>query len=57
MNRERIRISLLTCLLAVASPASAQDFSKYPSPFVGGYPASGFGGAGKMYMESYFPPR
>ena len=56
MNRERIRISLLTCLLAVASPASAQDFSKYPSPFVGGYPASGFGGAGKMYMESYFPP-
>ena len=56
MNRERMRISLLTCLLAVASPASAQDFSKYPSPFVGGYPASGFGGAGKMYMESYFPP-
>ena len=51
-----IRVSLLLCLLLITSAVSAQDFSAYPDPFPGGYPESGFRGAGKMYMESYFPP-
>ncbi len=46
---------LLSCLFLVAS-AAGQAPSEFPGPFLGGYPASGFGGAGKMYMESYFPP-
>ncbi len=39
-------------------PASAaQDAYEYPDPFPGGYPSlAGAGGAGRMYMESYFPP-
>ena len=51
------RFSWLAVLVLVGvGPTLAQDLSAYPNPFVGGYPASGFGGAGKMYMESYFPP-
>ena len=39
-----------------ASTASAQQHD-YPDPFPGGYPnLSGASGAGRMYMESYFPP-
>ena len=39
-------------------PASAaQQAYEYPDPFPGGYPSlAGAGGAGRMYMESYFPP-
>ncbi|MDE2872583.1 MAG: hypothetical protein OXQ94_12965, partial [Gemmatimonadota bacterium] len=39
-------------------PASAaQDAYEYPDPFPGGYPSlAGASGAGRMYMESYFPP-
>jgi TolB protein len=48
--------NLGTCLILMAGSTEAQDVAPYPGPFVGGYPASGFGGAGKMYMESYFLP-
>lgn len=48
--------SFITFLLVFASVASAQDLSIYPDPFIGGYPENGFSGAGKMYMESYYPP-
>ena len=45
-------------LLCTPIPASAaQDAYEYPDPFPGGYPSlAGAGGAGRMYMESYFPP-
>ena len=37
--------------------SAAQEAYEYPDPFPGGYPSSaGAGGAGRMYMESYFPP-
>ena len=50
-------MNLLACVLLIAGPALAQDSPEYPSPFPGGYPSlDGSGGAGKMYMESYFPP-
>ncbi|SVC73666.1 uncharacterized protein METZ01_LOCUS326520, partial [marine metagenome] len=50
-------MNLLACVLLIAGPALAQDSPEYPSPFPGGYPSlDGGGGAGKMYMESYFPP-
>ena len=50
-------IGLLTCLLLIAAPVSAQDRQEYPEPFVGGYLSmNGRTGAGKMYMESYYPP-
>ena len=42
--------------LTLARAASAQPF-EYPDPFPGGYPSvSGVSSAGRMYMESYFPP-
>ena len=48
---------MLASVLLIAGPASAQNSSEYPDPFLGGYPSlGGGGGAGKMYMESYFPP-
>ena len=40
----------------IPAQALAQDPSAYPDPFPGGYADAGFRGAGKMYMESYFPP-
>lgn len=44
-------------LLLLAGSAPGQQNSEYPGPFPGGYPAlENSGGAGKMYMESYFPP-
>ncbi len=47
---------LLVSFVLVAAPASAQQ-REYPSSFPGGYPSmSSGGGAGKMYMEAYFPP-
>ena len=50
-------------ILAVAAltalsgrPAAAQQH-EYPDPFPGGYPSlAGVSNAGRMYMESYFPP-
>ena len=55
---------LLTPRLAAAASlstpvpgAAAQQAYEYPDPFPGGYPSlAGAGGAGRMYMESYFPP-
>ena len=45
-------------LLSAPGPASAaQEAYQYPDPFPGGYPSlAGGGNAGRMYMESYFPP-
>jgi len=49
--------AVLASLLLVAGLASAQTAREYPDPFPGGYPSAGRGGgAGKMYLESYFPP-
>ena len=53
-----IRIAPAAALLALSAstPTSAQQYD-YPDPFPGGYPnLSGSSGAGRMYMESYFPP-
>ena len=48
-------VPLLVSFALVAAPASAQQ-REYSSSFPGGYPSmSSGGGAGKMYMESYFP--
>lgn len=54
----RSRVGLLTCLALIPAAASAQEYDeRYPDPFPGGYPAMGDrGGAGKMYMESYYMP-
>ena len=50
-------LSMIGCLLLTVGPLAAQNVSQYPSSFPGGYPSmSSGGGAGKMYMESYFPP-
>ncbi len=43
-------------LLLIAAPVTAQERYEYPGPFPGGYPALDGSGAGKMYMESYYPP-
>ena len=50
------RIGSVLLGFLIASQAPAQDPSAYPDPFPGGYADAGFRGAGKMYMESYFPP-
>ena len=47
---------LVLLALLIPAQALAQDPSSYPDPFPGGYADAGFRGAGKMYMESYFPP-
>lgn len=54
----RSGVGLLAYLILVTAPASAQEYDeRYPDPFPGGYPAMGDrGGAGKMYMESYYMP-
>ncbi len=52
----RCAMAVVAALLLTAAPTAGQAAADYPGPFPGGYPASGFGGAGKMYMESYFPP-
>ncbi len=52
----RWTLRLCGSLLLVGSPLYAQELTDYPSPFIGGYPSMNGGGAGKMYMESYFPP-
>ena len=51
-------IAIGGCVLIMGfGPLAAQDVYQYPSSFPGGYPSmSSGGGAGKMYMESYFPP-
>ena len=50
-------VKLFVCLLLIVGPVSAQEWSEYPDPFLGGYPSmDGSSGGGKMYMESYFPP-
>ena len=50
-------IGLFLCLQPLAAPVAAQDGLEYPEPFIGGYPSmNGRTGAGKMYMESYYPP-
>ncbi len=50
----------LTAAALLSGPvpaAAAQQGYGYPDPFPGGYPSlAGAGGAGRMYMESYFPP-
>ncbi|MCY4647794.1 MAG: LpqB family beta-propeller domain-containing protein [Gammaproteobacteria bacterium] len=50
----------LTAAALLSGPvraAAAQQGYEYPDPFPGGYPSlAGAGGAGRMYMESYFPP-
>ena len=49
-----LAVAAMTALSA--SIASAQQY-EYPDPFPGGYPSlAGVSGAGRMYMESYFPP-
>ena len=46
-----------TLLSAPHPMPAAQEAYQYPDPFPGGYPSlAGAGGAGRMYMESYFPP-
>jgi Tol biopolymer transport system component len=50
------RLLLLACTLLAFGLAAAQAWPQYPDPFPGGYPSQGRPGAGKMYMESYFPP-
>ena len=50
--------SVAAALLALSASitAAAQQY-EYPDPFPGGYPnLRGVSGAGRMYMESYFPP-
>ena len=43
--------------LSASTTAAAQQQYDYPDPFPGGYPnLTGSSGAGRMYMESYFPP-
>ena len=50
-------LSLALAALLLPNPVSAQEQYEYPDPFPGGYPSlSGASGAGRMYMESYFPP-
>ena len=59
MNRLRAPNALATalCLVALSNQAVAQEQYEYPDPFPGGYPSlAGVSGAGRMYMESYFPP-
>jgi len=55
MLQDRILPAILSLLL-MASPSVAQQSTEYQSPFPGGYPSLSNPGAGKMYMESYFPP-
>ncbi len=51
-----LAIKALLALSASTASAAQQQFD-YPDPFPGGYPnLSGSSGAGRMYMESYFPP-
>ena len=53
----RLTGKLFVSLLMIAGPLTAQQGLEYPDPFPGGYPSmDGSSGAGKMYMESYFPP-
>ena len=50
-------LALALAALLLPNPVSAQEQYEYPDPFPGGYPSlSGASGAGRMYMESYFPP-
>ncbi len=48
---------LATILPLPLGTVAAQQQYEYPDPFPGGYPsAAGSSNAGRMYMESYFPP-
>jgi len=49
-----LAVAALTAL--PARTGSTQQY-EYPDPFPGGYPSlAGVSNAGRMYMESYFPP-
>ncbi len=63
MNRSASRRSalrapvLVSALVLIPGATAAQEPYEYPDPFPGGYPSlAGAGNAGRMYMESYFPP-
>ena len=59
LRRVAFRVPALATVffLLKGTALPAQDAAGYPDPFPGGYPSlAGVGGAGRMYMESYFLP-
>ena len=57
MNIPAVAVLAVAALTALSARTASAQGHEYPDPFPGGYPSlAGDSGAGRMYMESYFPP-
>ena len=57
MNIPAVAVLCVAALTALSPRTAPAQQHEYPDPFPGGYPSlADVSGAGRMYMESYFPP-
>ena len=57
MNIPALTVLAVAALTALSARTASAQQHEYPDPFPGGYPSlADVSGAGRMYMESYFPP-